>query len=101
MSIFSLLQNHNHLLWCSNSKEPDLGGKEAITNKCGKLNPTYASLSVICLYPSLLGMDNKAFSSIEVNTDGASPSACLELEISALAMNTIIQSHHINNIEDR
>ncbi|XP_039270554.2 DNA polymerase epsilon catalytic subunit A-like [Styela clava] len=72
------LLKHNHVLWCSATEKPDLGGKEAFDNK--------------------LGSDNSN-STVEVNTSGAYPSVCIELEISSLAVNTIIQSHRVNDVD--
>ncbi|CAK8688654.1 unnamed protein product [Clavelina lepadiformis] len=73
------LQKHNQILWCSQADRPDLGGREADDNR--------------------LGMDESENLSVELNNSGFYQSACAQIDISSLAINTIVQSHHINDME--
>lgn len=36
---------------------------------------------------------------VTVNNPGAYKSVCVEIELDALAVNTLLQSHHVNDIE--
>lgn len=45
------------------------------------------------------GSDDQSHASVEINTTGAYPSVCVELEVTSLAVNTIIQSHHVNDVD--
>ena len=74
------LRKQNFVLWCSPSDKPDLGGKEADDNR-------------------LLTETDDALSSIMVNSPGAYGTVCVEIELDALAVNTLLQSHHVNDIE--
>ncbi|XP_073973254.1 DNA polymerase epsilon catalytic subunit 1 isoform X2 [Rhodnius prolixus] len=73
-----LLKN-NFVLWCSESDRPDLGGREAD--------------------------DNRLLSDFEENTNvisnnlGCYSTICVELDIDSLAVNTLLQSHHVHDIE--
>uniref|UniRef100_F6ZFB6 DNA polymerase epsilon catalytic subunit n=1 Tax=Ornithorhynchus anatinus TaxID=9258 RepID=F6ZFB6_ORNAN len=73
------LRRHNHLLWFSPTSRPDLGGKEADDNRL------------------VMEFDDKA--SVEINNSGCYSTVCLELDIQNLAVNTILQSHHVNDME--
>nr|XP_033811806.1 DNA polymerase epsilon catalytic subunit A [Geotrypetes seraphini] len=73
------LCRHNHLLWQSPTSRPDLGGKEADDNRL------------------VMEFDDKA--SVEINNSGCYSTVCVELDIQSLAVNTILQSHHINDME--
>lgn len=73
------LQKNNHVLWCSPTERPDLGGKEADDNR--------------------LCMELEESTSVEVNNPGTFPTVCVELGISSLAVNTIIESAHVNDQE--
>ncbi|XP_059569609.1 DNA polymerase epsilon catalytic subunit A isoform X2 [Alligator mississippiensis] len=73
------LHRHNHLLWLSPTSRPDLGGKEADDNRL------------------VMEFDDRA--SVEINNPGCYSTVCLELDIQSLAVNTILQSHHINDME--
>lgn len=44
-------------------------------------------------------MDNEEGLSIEINNPGAYPTCCIELSIDNLAVNTVLQSLHINDYE--
>jgi DNA polymerase epsilon subunit 1 len=74
------LRKQNFVLWCSPTEKPDLGGKEADDNRL-MTEAEDASLSVV------------------VNTPGTYRTVCVEIEIDALAVNTLLQSHHVNDIE--
>ncbi|KAK3107356.1 hypothetical protein FSP39_012618, partial [Pinctada imbricata] len=73
------LYKHNHVLWCSSMERPDLGGKEADDNR--------------------LSMELEESSSMEVNNSGTYPTVCVELDLASLAVNTIIESAHVNDQE--
>ncbi|XP_038229567.1 DNA polymerase epsilon catalytic subunit A isoform X3 [Dermochelys coriacea] len=73
------LRRHNHLLWLSPMVRPDLGGKEADDSRL------------------VMEFDDRA--SVEINNPGCYSTVCLELDIQSLAVNTILQSHHINDME--
>ncbi|KAL9963852.1 hypothetical protein ACROYT_G027403 [Oculina patagonica] len=73
------LQKHNHLLWMSPTDRPDLGGKEDDDNR----------LSVV----------TEEGGNIEVNNPGCYPTVCIELSIDCFAVNTVLQSAHINDFE--
>ncbi|XP_036290221.1 DNA polymerase epsilon catalytic subunit A isoform X1 [Pipistrellus kuhlii] len=73
------LQRHNHLLWLSPTWRPDLGGKEADDNR--------------------LIMEFEDQATMEINSSGCYSTVCVELDIQNLAVNTILQSHHVNDME--
>ncbi|XP_048641832.1 DNA polymerase epsilon catalytic subunit A isoform X2 [Marmota marmota marmota] len=73
------LQRHNHLLWLSPTARPDLGGKEADDNR--------------------LVMEFEDRATVEINSPGCYSTVCVELDIQNLAVNTILQSHHVNDME--
>ncbi|XP_060641327.2 DNA polymerase epsilon catalytic subunit A [Anolis sagrei] len=73
------LQRHNHLLWLSPTARPDLGGKEADDSRL------------------VMEFDEKI--SVEINHPGCYSTVCVELDIQSLAVNTILQSHHVNDME--
>ncbi|XP_075685545.1 DNA polymerase epsilon catalytic subunit A [Rhinoderma darwinii] len=73
------LRRHNHLLWLSPSSRPDLGGKEADDNRL------------------VMEFDERA--SVEINNPGCYNTVCVELDLQSLAVNSILQSHHINDLE--
>lgn len=64
------LHKHNHVLWCSPTDRPDLGGKEADDNRIG------------------IEVENLT---TEINNPGAYSTSCVELDISSLAVDTIIE----------
>jgi DNA polymerase epsilon subunit 1 len=70
---------HNFLLWCSPTERPDLGGREADDNRL--LTECEESTSVV------------------TNNPDCYSSVCIELNIDGLAVNTLLQSHHVNDIE--
>uniref|UniRef100_A0A8C5NU58 DNA polymerase epsilon catalytic subunit n=1 Tax=Jaculus jaculus TaxID=51337 RepID=A0A8C5NU58_JACJA len=73
------LQRHNHLLWLSPTSRPDLGGKEVDDNR--------------------LIMEFEDQATVEVNSPSCYSTVCVELDIQNLAVNTILQSHHVNDME--
>uniref|UniRef100_A0AAX7U0J0 DNA polymerase epsilon catalytic subunit n=1 Tax=Astatotilapia calliptera TaxID=8154 RepID=A0AAX7U0J0_ASTCA len=73
------LRKHNHLLWLSPTSRPDLGGKEADDSR--------------------LVMENDDRGSVEINAQGCYSTACVELDLQSLAVNTILQSQHVNDME--
>ncbi|KAL8180571.1 UNVERIFIED_CONTAM: hypothetical protein K2H54_028004, partial [Gekko kuhli] len=73
------LHCHNHLLWLSPTSRPDLGGKEADDSRL------------------VMEFDERV--SVEINHPGCYSTVCVELDIQSLAVNTILQSHHINDME--
>lgn len=73
------LQKHNFVLWYSNTDKPDLGGNE---KNDARLLAEY-----------LEGSSEIA------NNPGCYSSICVELDIDSLAINTLLQSHHVNDIE--
>ena len=74
------LRKQNFVLWCSPTEKPDLGGKEADDNRL-MTEAEDASLSVV------------------VNSPGTYRTVCVEIELDALAVNTLLQSHHVNDME--
>ena len=74
------LRKQNFVLWSSPTEKPDLGGKEADDNRL-MTEAEDASLSVV------------------VNSPGTYQTVCVEIEIDALAVNTLLQSHHVNDVE--
>ncbi|TNN38408.1 DNA polymerase epsilon catalytic subunit A [Liparis tanakae] len=73
------LRKHNHLLWLSPTARPDLGGKEADDSRL------------------VMESDDKA--SVEINAQGCYSTVCVELDLQSLAVNTILQSQHVNDME--
>lgn len=73
------LQRHNHLLWLSPTARPDLGGKEADDSRL------------------VMEFDDQA--TVEINSSGCYSTVCVELDVQNLAVNTILQSHHVNDME--
>ncbi|XP_052412304.1 DNA polymerase epsilon catalytic subunit A [Carassius gibelio] len=73
------LRKHNHLLWLSPTARPDLGGKEADDSR--------------------LVMESDERGSMEINSHGCYSTVCVELDIQSLAVNTILQSQHVNDME--
>ncbi|KAK2845413.1 hypothetical protein Q7C36_010267 [Tachysurus vachellii] len=73
------LRKHNHLLWLSPTARPDLGGKEADDSR--------------------LVMESDERGSVEINSPGCFSTVCVELDLQSLAVNTILQSQHVNDME--
>uniref|UniRef100_A0A673NRS3 DNA polymerase epsilon catalytic subunit n=1 Tax=Sinocyclocheilus rhinocerous TaxID=307959 RepID=A0A673NRS3_9TELE len=73
------LRKHNHLLWLSPTARPDHGGKEADDSR--------------------LVMESDERGSMDINSHGCYSTVCVELDIQSLAVNTILQSQHVNDME--
>nr|XP_003707004.1 PREDICTED: DNA polymerase epsilon catalytic subunit A [Megachile rotundata] len=73
------LQKSNFVLWCSSTEKPDLGGSENDDNR--------------------LLTDFEESSHCAANNPGTYSSDCIELEIENLAVNTLLQYHHIHDID--
>eukprot|EP00112_Aurelia_sp_Birch-Aquarium-sp1_P000107 Seg1008.10 transcript_id=Seg1008.10/GoldUCD/mRNA.D3Y31 product="DNA polymerase epsilon catalytic subunit A" protein_id=Seg1008.10/GoldUCD/D3Y31 len=73
------LRKHNHLLWMTPTERPDLGGKEEDDNR--------------------LVTESDEGGSIEVNNSGCYPTICVEISVDGLAVNTVLQSHHVHDAE--
>ncbi|XP_043787268.1 DNA polymerase epsilon catalytic subunit 1 [Apis laboriosa] len=73
------LQKNNFVLWCSSTEKPDLGGSEHDDNR--------------------LLTDFEESSQCAANNFGTYSSVCIELEIENLAVNTLLQYHHIHDID--
>ncbi|XP_064211685.1 DNA polymerase epsilon catalytic subunit 1 isoform X2 [Tribolium castaneum] len=73
------LTKHNHVLWCSPTDKPDLGGVEENDSR--------------------LLAENQEGSSEVCNVPGWYSSVCIELDVDCLAINTLLQSHHVTDIE--
>ncbi|KAF2353054.1 DNA-directed DNA polymerase family B multifunctional domain [Trinorchestia longiramus] len=74
------LQKHNCVLWCSPTMRPDLGGHEFDDNRLVAELEDSALVTEIC-------------------NPGCYESVCVELDIDALAVTTLLQAHHINESE--
>lgn len=74
------LQKHNCVLWCSPTVRPDLGGHEFDDNRL------VAELEESSLVT-------------EINNPGCYEGVCIELDIEALAVTTLLQSSQINETE--
>ncbi|CAH2005328.1 unnamed protein product [Acanthoscelides obtectus] len=73
------LTKHNHVLWCSPTDKPDLGGSQETDSR--------------------LLAENQEGSTEVCNQAGWYASVCIELDIDSLAINTLLQSHHVSDIE--
>ncbi|KAH8865564.1 DNA polymerase epsilon catalytic subunit A [Schistosoma japonicum] len=73
------LMKHSHILWCSSSSRPDLGGKETDDQRL------------------LLEMEESTV--VEFNRPGRYPYVNVELELTNLAVNTLIVANRIPELE--
>lgn len=73
------LRQQNHLWWVSSSARPDLGGREDDDNRL------------------LAEMDEDH--ALQLNEPGVYKTMCVSLDLAGLAVNTVLQSAHINDIE--
>ncbi|XP_014281923.1 DNA polymerase epsilon catalytic subunit 1 [Halyomorpha halys] len=73
------LMKNNFVLWCSERDRPDLGGREADDNT--------------------LLTDFEESSSVVNNNPGCYTTVCVELDIDSLAVNTLLQSHKVHDVE--
>lgn len=69
----------NHVLWISPTDRPDLGGKEEDNFR--------------------LVTEFDEGGSPEVNQPGCYSTVCIEISIDSLAVNTVLQSHHVHDAE--
>lgn len=75
------LEKNNMALWCSPSPLPDLGGRQEGDGR-------------------LLSELDDAGTSV-LNVPGAYSSVCVQLDVDALAVNTLLQCHHVQDIEGK
>jgi len=73
------LRKQNFVLWASPTDRPDFGGKEADDNRL------------------LTEMEDGC--SVVINQQGMYRNVCVELDIDALAVNTLLQSHAVHDLE--
>ncbi|XP_046997014.1 DNA polymerase epsilon catalytic subunit 1 [Schistocerca americana] len=73
------LIKNNFVLWCSPTERPDLGGREVDDNR--------------------LLTEFEESSSIVHNNPGCYSTFCIDLDIDGLAVNTLLQSSHVHDIE--
>ncbi|XP_075389510.1 DNA polymerase epsilon catalytic subunit A isoform X1 [Tenrec ecaudatus] len=73
------LQRHSHLLWLSPTSRPDLGGREADDSRL------------------VMELDDRTM--VEINSSGCYSTVCVELDVQNLAVNTVLQSHRVNDME--
>uniref|UniRef100_A0A8D8VQ89 DNA polymerase epsilon catalytic subunit n=3 Tax=Cacopsylla melanoneura TaxID=428564 RepID=A0A8D8VQ89_9HEMI len=73
------LQKNNFVLWISSVDKPDLGGREADDNR------------MLTEFEETTGMI--------VNKPGCYSSVCVSLDVDSLAVNTLLQSHQIHELE--
>ncbi|XP_065055976.1 DNA polymerase epsilon catalytic subunit A-like isoform X2 [Rhopilema esculentum] len=74
------LQKNSHLMWITPTERPDLGGKEEDDNR-------------------LVTEFDEGGRSMEVNHPCCYPTICVEISVDGLAVNTVIQSHHVHDAE--
>lgn len=73
------LQRNNFVLWYSTTEKPDLGGNENDDNR--------------------LLTDFEESSSCVANNSDTYSSVCVQLDMESLAINTLLQYHHIHDID--
>jgi len=73
------LSRSNHVLWISPTDRPDLGGKEEDNFR--------------------LVTEFDEGGSPEINQPGCYSTVCVEISIDSLAVNTVLQSHHVHDAE--
>ncbi|KMQ97138.1 dna polymerase epsilon catalytic subunit a [Lasius niger] len=73
------LHRNNFVLWCSPTEKPDLGGSENDDNR--------------------LLTDFEESSSSAANNPGTYSSVCVQLDVESLAVNALLQYHHIHDID--
>ncbi|XP_065196318.1 DNA polymerase epsilon catalytic subunit A-like [Sycon ciliatum] len=78
------LLKQNHLLWVSESARPDLGGKEEDDNR----------LMVGDMFGTNVGT-----SGLEINHPAYYQTVCVELTLDSLAVNTVLQFNHLNELD--
>ncbi|XP_070151700.1 DNA polymerase epsilon catalytic subunit 1 isoform X2 [Polyergus mexicanus] len=73
------LHRNNFVLWCSPTEKPDLGGSENDDNR--------------------LLTDFEESSNCAANNPGTYSSVCVQLDVESLAVNALLQYHHIHDID--
>ncbi|XP_028047433.2 DNA polymerase epsilon catalytic subunit 1 [Monomorium pharaonis] len=73
------LYRNNFVLWCSSTEKPDLGGSENDDNR--------------------LLTDFEESSCCAANNPGTYSSVCVQLTVESLAINALMQYHHIHDID--
>ncbi|XP_011882583.1 PREDICTED: DNA polymerase epsilon catalytic subunit A [Vollenhovia emeryi] len=73
------LHRNNFVLWCSSTEKPDLGGSENDDNR--------------------LLTDFEESASCAANNPGTYSSVCVQLDVESLAVNALLQYHHIHDID--
>ena len=74
------LIRNNCVLWCSSTERPDLGGKEADDNR-------------------LVTEIEDATTTLIVNNPGVYSNVSVEMDVDALAVTTLLQSHQVLDVE--
>ena len=74
------LIRNNCVLWCSPTERPDLGGKEADDNR-------------------LVTEIEDSSTTLIVNNGGVYTNVCVEMDVDALAVTTLLQSHQVLDVE--
>ena len=91
-----MLKKNGHLLWLSERTLPDLGGSEEDDTSFGmyiRNTPNYEEKThfFFCLAEELVNP--------EVNAPGCYRNICIELDVIGLAVNTVLQSNYITELE--
>ncbi|XP_041470272.1 DNA polymerase epsilon catalytic subunit A-like isoform X2 [Lytechinus variegatus] len=73
------LNKHGHVMWASPTNRPDLGGKEADDNR--------------------LVTEFDESGGAELNQSGCYQTVCVDLDMANLAVNTLLQSHQVSELE--
>lgn len=84
------LRRQNHVLWASPGERPDLGGKELDDNRL---------LTDIFDWSAIGGRSGGRGDNWLVNDPGFFPYVCVELDIAALPVTALLQSHRIAEAE--
>uniref|UniRef100_A0A914W395 DNA polymerase epsilon catalytic subunit n=1 Tax=Plectus sambesii TaxID=2011161 RepID=A0A914W395_9BILA len=84
------LRRQNHVLWASPAERPDLGGKELDDNRL---------LTDIFDWTTIGGRSAGRADNWLVNDAGFFPFVCVELDIAALPVTALLQSHRIAEAE--
>ena len=118
------LLRHNHVLWASPTDKPDLGGTENLLwSMIILFEHAFSEIVYMTkreregerekkekkfIFGFISGRedddhrlitDAEEGRSLEINNPGAYPTCCIELSLDGLAVNTVLQSAHINDYE--
>ena len=97
------LIKHNHLLWCSLTDQPDLGGKEQddyrmlLTADVNDRNNNDEESNVKHDNQSI--SSNKQNHPFEINHSGFYPTSCIEFELVGLAICAVLNFQKIHEVE--